>query len=384
VHYRVWFFYWGASPGTSGTLNDISISYVGSSKQPDLWLPQPITNNGGSIQLGDKVFGSQSLKIEGNGTNRRISQQISLEPDTDYILQARIKTVGNSVGQVYLSDTQLGAAVLSVPSAAADQEWMIHTSEPWFSGARSTVWVHCIVTGATGTSALFDGLKLERGSVASPWSPGLVGAAATIDATGLQVDGSVGGILRLRGSSGVVTELDEVVSASGSGTSFPSAPITNQRFYRTDHGMGYYWDGTRWLCVCPHTLMSSKAGTLTDAFATITDGRLPHPGFATSRDILIVRQVAQFYVFNTGGSGYDASHYWRCEFWEWEGNSAILSTFVGTGPGAGGLNTINIIGTTATALVPYYREALTFTMVKIGTPHNIADAGAIAMYRFVG
>lgn len=33
----------------------------------------------------------------------------------------------------------------------------------------------------------------------------------------------------------------------GSGTSFPGSPATNQRYFRTDRGIEYYYDGTRWL-----------------------------------------------------------------------------------------------------------------------------------------
>lgn len=34
---------------------------------------------------------------------------------------------------------------------------------------------------------------------------------------------------------------------SAAGTSFPLSPGTNDRFYRTDRGLEYYYDGTRWL-----------------------------------------------------------------------------------------------------------------------------------------
>lgn len=34
---------------------------------------------------------------------------------------------------------------------------------------------------------------------------------------------------------------------SDSGTSFPVTPSTNDRFFRTDRGIEYYYDGTRWL-----------------------------------------------------------------------------------------------------------------------------------------
>ena len=36
-------------------------------------------------------------------------------------------------------------------------------------------------------------------------------------------------------------------SSVASGTAFPSAPASNNEFRRTDRGMDYYYDGTRWL-----------------------------------------------------------------------------------------------------------------------------------------
>lgn len=35
--------------------------------------------------------------------------------------------------------------------------------------------------------------------------------------------------------------------APGAGTAFPSSPAPGQRFFRSDRGLEYYWDGTRWL-----------------------------------------------------------------------------------------------------------------------------------------
>ncbi len=35
--------------------------------------------------------------------------------------------------------------------------------------------------------------------------------------------------------------------ASAGGSSFPATPATNDRYFRTDRGIDYYYDGTRWL-----------------------------------------------------------------------------------------------------------------------------------------
>lgn len=213
VHYRAWLFYWGTSPGTSPSLDDISIKTTLGLVQPDLWQPSPLSGVGASIEASAKVFGTQSLRIEGSGGTRRVYELVQIEPDTDYILQGRIMSVGNSGGRVILaSPNSTSAAILQTPAASADQSFTTMTSPYWNSGPLTEVYVCAQVTGAVGTAALFDGLKLEQGRVASPWVPGLLGAGAVVDAGGVQVDASAGGVFRLRAADGVTTiDLEKLV-----------------------------------------------------------------------------------------------------------------------------------------------------------------------------
>lgn len=61
------------------------------------------------------------------------------------------------------------------------------------------------------------------------------------------------------------------------GTAFPSGPTTNQRFYRTDRKIEYVWDGTRWLCTCPHRAPIPMQDALAPytGTAALDVGRLP-------------------------------------------------------------------------------------------------------------
>ena len=52
-----------------------------------------------------------------------------------------------------------------------------------------------------GSKAWFDAIKLEESTVATPWSPGAIGATV-IDAGGVQIDGSRGGVFRYKGIAG--------------------------------------------------------------------------------------------------------------------------------------------------------------------------------------
>jgi len=230
VYYRAWLFFWGASPATSPSLDSITIRSTGNVAQPDYWLPTPLSSVGASMELDDKVFGTQSLKIEGNSTTRAVEQQLVLEPDRDYVLQGRVRSIGNSGAHIELRDSQGGTTLLSTDSHTADSDWTQDTSAVWNSGSRTVVWVACVVTGAGSTAGLFDGLKMERGVVASPWNPGLVGTATVVDAGGVSIDATAGGIFRVRAADGTVVDEEQVVhglSPAGSivafgGTSAPT------------------------------------------------------------------------------------------------------------------------------------------------------------------
>jgi len=211
LFYRVWLFGWGSAASTPA-LDGITINTTLGVVQPDLWQPSPLASIGASIEASAKVFGTQSLRIEGSGGTRRVYELVDVEPDTDYILQGRILSIGNSGAQIIVADSAAGAAISGTGGVTADQSFMTMTGTYWNSGPRTQVYVAAQVTGAVGTAALFDGLKLEPGRVASPWVPGLLGAGAVVDAGGVQVDASAGGIMRLRTTDGRTAELDQLVS----------------------------------------------------------------------------------------------------------------------------------------------------------------------------
>ena len=202
AYYRVWFFAWGASPATVARLNDLTIRATGSVAQPDFWLPIPLSSENASLDEDNSVFGSQGLRIEGDGSTHAITQQIYVEANREYVLQGRVRSIGNSGARIELRDSQSGAAILSTDTHTADSDWTQDTAAVWDAGNRTAVWIAVVVDGLAGTAAIFDGLKMERGVVASPWTPGLVGSATTVDVGGVAVDGTKGGVFRLRATDG--------------------------------------------------------------------------------------------------------------------------------------------------------------------------------------
>lgn len=82
-----------------------------------------------------------------------------------------------------------------------------------------------------------------------------LGTAATLSTSDIdeRARDAVGTAL-VAGSNITITPNDGAdtitIAASGgvsSGTSFPGSPATNDRFYRTDRAIEYFYDGTRWL-----------------------------------------------------------------------------------------------------------------------------------------
>lgn len=62
------------------------------------------------------------------------------------------------------------------------------------------------------------------------------------------------------------------------GTSFPGSPATNDRFYRTDRGIEYFYDGTQWLSEQIHSVQLA----ISDAVLPFTATTAVHQGRAIS------------------------------------------------------------------------------------------------------
>ena len=221
LNYRTWLLIWGASPAVSPTLNELKVTYPSATATiiPDKWQFQDAANETGDISA--YVYGTKSLKLSGKGTTHWASQQVAVAPNTNYMLSGRIQSQGNSGAYMDLATAHAGTSLIATPAKTASIGFEDPNSrvfpidgtgkpQPWFSGNNTSVWVRCIVTGAVGATAWFDALKLEASTVVTPWSPGYVANAVILDAGGLQIDASNGGIFRLRGAAGGIRDLVEL------------------------------------------------------------------------------------------------------------------------------------------------------------------------------
>lgn len=359
----------------SPALNDVIFSFSNNVMTPDHWV---IPANA-SLDPGTYVYGTLSLKMVNDGVLRVATQDISVVPNTDYLLSGRVKTQGDPNASIQLRDAVTGAALATV-AAAADTDWTRY-SIPWFSGESSIVEVACVTgTGGTvGAVAWFDALKAEASKVVTPWSPGFLGAAVVLDAGGLTIDRAKGGIFRLRGSGNETVELGpRGLELSGfpigAGTAFPSSPTTGERFFRTDRRLEYVWDGSRWLCTCPHTLSGGRIGNFG---ALIRAVQWPHPGLVDGWSIYSTRRAwsAHFGTVN-------ATDYWQGRLY---GQNGTTATLLGGAPNhQSGLNWRAIVAGDALTISPTSQPVLDIQFHKINAPGNIDDPGAIIEYRFIG
>lgn len=87
----------------------------------------------------------------------------------------------------------------------------------------------------------------------------------------------------------------------GSGTSFPGTPSTDDLFHRTDRDLIYFYDGTRWLCICPHTLPITQRAAASTHTATTSMGAAPTNG--ASGDIYVEKFRCTAFMVSTAADG---------------------------------------------------------------------------------
>ena len=168
------------------------------------------------------VYGTRSAKADmllAGATSSLYSQPITLRKDRSYILTGLMKSLNNS-GATF--ELQRADGTLLAPCVDEDNNPLtLTTTKEWFdpalavqdviryktriykaAGAEPEIaYVVLKVSGAVGSSAWFDAIKLEESTVATPWSPGAVGSTI-VDAGGVQIDGSKGGVFRYKGTAG--------------------------------------------------------------------------------------------------------------------------------------------------------------------------------------
>jgi len=201
--YRAWIISTGgASPVTSASLDKLVLTYSQNVMVPDKWTRSDTVRQ--TVDTSTYVYGTQSLRLAAlTGNSHAAYQLIQVTPDTDYVMSFRGKTIGNAQALCGFSVFGTSGAIIYMFIPADTTEWTRFTTGIWNSGANTEIYISVRSNaGTTGAYAWFDAIKVEAARVATPWSPSFLGAGVVLDAGGLQIDGSNGGIFRLQGSGG--------------------------------------------------------------------------------------------------------------------------------------------------------------------------------------
>lgn len=152
----------------------------------------------------------------------------------------------------------------------------------------------------------------------------------------------------------------------GEGTAFPTGPSTNQRFYRTDLGGWYYYDGTRWLSVTLYDDTLAIAPSSLPLTATTGAALRLAPAAAGANDLWLVDAWASFYA--AGGTALDASNKWVLTFVKQNAGT----TFATINIDSGASSTWRTSGATAIgALLGTSNVQIEVNATKTGTPGNL-------------
>lgn len=165
-------------------------------------------------------------------------------------------------------------------------------------------------------------------------------------------------------------DTDDAASAGmywGAGTSFPGSPSAGDRYFRTDLGMEFYWDGTRWLTTTLYSYPIAVQSAVSPISATNTlNAAYPHP----TMSIWVQDLLFSSYVTTTSSG----TQYWT---------AALV------GPGTSCSTVSNLANTwiletaTVNGIIAPSAARLEVTLTKTSTPGSLYTNVAIT-YRLIG
>lgn len=191
------------------------------------------------------------------------------------------------------------------------------------------------------------------------------------------------GNINVSGTINAGTTYDKAgVEWLGEGTSFPGSPTTNQRYFRTDRGIEYYYDGTRWLTTQTRTIAFAPFSQFANNMAASTGAVVRTSSLDIDYGVYIINFFATIFVFTT----HSATNHWTLDVNRTNtanANSLIcnVDTFA-TGRVANTLYLSTFAVNTAyltTDIIRLYIDA-----TKINAPGNLELNGFGVTYKGVG
>lgn len=322
----------------------------------------PLTNkSGGSVAAGDVVI-IDSANSDSFTTTTTASYTKSIG-----IAQQTI--ANNAVGLVLISGY---AALVNVNASVTRGNFgATHTvaKQATDAGSSRAAGTFCIfLTGGTTPDAFI-------------WQPDLGGGSGMTNpmtTTGDMIYSSSGSTpARLAvGNAGGVVAMSNGVPSWNAGTSFPGTPATNDRYFRTDRGLEYFYDGTRWLTTELFEIFAAIPTSGLSASATISPAFYPYQGGTYDMWLVDARWVYQISTTHSG------TQYWQADIHNFKnGTDTTVVSLVSDKATVGSY--VNAAATTIGSLTGTDRQMLYIVVTKVSTPGTIVG-GVAVRYRLVG
>ncbi len=156
---------------------------------------------------------------------------------------------------------------------------------------------------------------------------------------------------------------------------FPVSPQVGDRCWKFDLHMEFEWDGTNWLCTCPHTSQPEIHNTSTPMAVSASTNAVRRGGSipVIGSDIWLTKL---YLTYNVGpGTALSGSHSWTITHLKYD--TALASTTIGTttiNSGASGSSGAGVFRTntiTINAALGATYLAFGSNVTKVGTPGNL-------------
>lgn len=261
--------------------------------------------------------------------------------------------------------------------------WQLVTQNQSTSLSQISSSLSGAISSTTSLSSAVSTVDSNQSTSLSQISSSLSGAISSTNSLSTAVSTVISGSISSANSriDSLSTAVGGGGGGGGSGTSFPGSPSTNDRFYRTDRALEYYYDGTRWLTttlyVTHFTVRDTPAsGSYQPLTAASGNDRVPNP-FGGVYDIYLLN----FIMAGALTSGTTASNYYTSRMQKNEGATVTnLGSGLSCQSDTSGNHAIHSEAINAVAASTVQDFTVVFT--KVGAPTYYAMCSFT--YRIVG
>jgi len=182
------------------------------------------------------------------------------------------------------------------------------------------------------------------------------------------------------GAAGGVVAMGNGVPIWNAGTAFPASKATNDRYWRTDLGLEFYWDGTRWLSTTLYRESLTMPVAPQTAFsAAASIGRWTP--WAADFDLWLVNFYLSTYVVTTN----NGTNFWTVSVVKYQSDFSTSSTPATHNTSADAANTVIKSVTAIGALyTPATYPIVQLEAAKTLSPGVLSTPAAAMSYRLVG